>query len=131
MLIVLLFGLALTGASAVLMARAAVMQRLRATESVGRIGSYGFTSKQADDGRPGPPPFFRDVPSRNHSVAPQVSELGLSAGEKPSPRVYKRPGPPRVNTEPRYGSLPASEADGFLARFTGGFTWQRDSTSAR
>jgi tight adherence protein C len=53
-LIVLLFGLALTGASAVLMARAAVMQRLRATESVGRIGSYGFTSKQADDGRPGP-----------------------------------------------------------------------------
>jgi tight adherence protein C len=53
-LIVLLFGLALTGASAVLMARAAVMQRLRATESVGRIGSYGFTSKQADDGRLGP-----------------------------------------------------------------------------
>jgi tight adherence protein C len=53
-LIVLLFGLALTGASAVLMARAAVMQRLRATESVGRIGSYGFASKQADDGRPGP-----------------------------------------------------------------------------
>jgi tight adherence protein C len=53
-LIFLVLGLALTGASAVLMARAAVMQRLRASESVGRIGSYGFTSKQADDGRPGP-----------------------------------------------------------------------------
>jgi tight adherence protein C len=53
-LVFLVLGLALAGASTVLMARAAVMPRLRASESVGRIGSYGFTSKRADDGRPGP-----------------------------------------------------------------------------
>jgi tight adherence protein C len=50
-LLFLLLGLALAGASAVLMARAAVMPRLRASESVGRIGSYGFASRQATDGR--------------------------------------------------------------------------------
>jgi tight adherence protein C len=45
-LIILLLGVALAGAAAALMARAAVMPRLRASESVGRIGSYGFTSGQ-------------------------------------------------------------------------------------
>jgi tight adherence protein C len=49
-LIVLLLGLGLAGASAVLVARAAVMPRLRAAESVGRIGSYGFGAKPEDGG---------------------------------------------------------------------------------
>jgi tight adherence protein C len=49
MVIILLLGLALAGTSAVLMARATVMPRLRASESLGRIGSYGFGSKQAQD----------------------------------------------------------------------------------
>jgi tight adherence protein C len=53
-LIVLLLGLALAGTSAVLVARAAVMPRLRASESVGRIASYGFASKQAGERRQGP-----------------------------------------------------------------------------
>jgi tight adherence protein C len=53
-LVILLFGLALAGSSVVLVARAAVMPRLRAAESVVRIGSYGFASKQAEDGRQGP-----------------------------------------------------------------------------
>src|SRR5687767_15612404 len=35
------------------MARATVMPRLRASESLGRIGSYGFGSKQAQDSGPG------------------------------------------------------------------------------
>jgi tight adherence protein C len=54
LLIVLLVGLALAGASAVLIARAAAMPRMRASASLGRIGSYGFTSAQAGDrrGRP-------------------------------------------------------------------------------
>ena len=54
MLVILLFGLVLAGTSVVLVAKAAVMPRLRASESVGRIGSYGFASKQLDDRRPGP-----------------------------------------------------------------------------
>jgi tight adherence protein C len=48
----LLLGLALAGASAVLVARAAVMPRLRASESLSRIGSYGFTAQQVEEGRP-------------------------------------------------------------------------------
>jgi tight adherence protein C len=53
-LIVLLLGLALAGTSAVLVARAAVLPRLRASESVGRIASYGFASNQARERRQGP-----------------------------------------------------------------------------
>jgi tight adherence protein C len=44
-------GLTLSGASVALVARAAVMPRLRASQTLGRIGSYGFTSKQADESR--------------------------------------------------------------------------------
>jgi tight adherence protein C len=51
-LLFLLMGLALSGASVVLVARAMVMPRLRASETLGRIGSYGFTSKQTDESRP-------------------------------------------------------------------------------
>ena len=52
MLLLVLMGLALAGASAVLMARAAIMPRLRASETLGRIGSYGFSStRPAEDGR--------------------------------------------------------------------------------
>ena len=51
MLLILLLGLGLAGASAVLVARAAVMPRLRASESLSRIDGYGFTSKQPGDGR--------------------------------------------------------------------------------
>jgi tight adherence protein C len=47
--LILFMGLVLVGSSAVLMARAAVMPRLRSSESLGRIGSYGFTSTQAGD----------------------------------------------------------------------------------
>jgi tight adherence protein C len=50
-LVILLLGLGLAGASVVLMARAAVMPGLRASESLSRIDSYGFTSKQTADGR--------------------------------------------------------------------------------
>jgi tight adherence protein C len=53
-LLVLLLGLVLAGASAVLMARAAVMPRLRSSESLGRIGSYGFAANQGDDPRARP-----------------------------------------------------------------------------
>jgi tight adherence protein C len=53
-LLFLLMGLALCGASVVLVARAMVMPGLRASETLGRIGSYGFTSKQTEEsGRPG------------------------------------------------------------------------------
>jgi tight adherence protein C len=51
-LLFLLMGLALSGASFVLVMRAAVMPRLRASETLGRIGSYGFTSKLSEDGGP-------------------------------------------------------------------------------
>jgi tight adherence protein C len=44
-LVVLLLGVSLAGAAAVLLARGAVMPRLRAAESVGRIGLYGFGAK--------------------------------------------------------------------------------------
>ncbi len=54
MLLILLFGLALAGTSVVLMAKAVVMPRIRASESVGRIGAYGFASKPADEPRAGP-----------------------------------------------------------------------------
>jgi tight adherence protein C len=48
-LLLVLMGLTLAGASVALVARAAVMPRLRASQTLGRIGSYGFTSKQPDD----------------------------------------------------------------------------------
>ena len=54
MFIILVFGLLFAGASGVLMARAAVMPRLRSSESLGRIGSYGFTGNQGDDQRSRP-----------------------------------------------------------------------------
>jgi tight adherence protein C len=47
----LLIGLAFAGAAFVLVARAAVMPRLRASETLGHIGSYGFSSKQAQSSR--------------------------------------------------------------------------------
>src|SRR5512134_2052047 len=47
-------GLVLCGVSVVLVARAAVMPRLRASETLGRIGSYGFTSRQIEEAGPGP-----------------------------------------------------------------------------
>ena len=46
MIIILLVGIGLTGASVALIARAAVMPRLRSSETLGRIGSYGFASKK-------------------------------------------------------------------------------------
>jgi tight adherence protein C len=46
-LLILLIGLGLAGASFVLVARAAVMPRLRASETLGHIGAYGFSSQQA------------------------------------------------------------------------------------
>jgi tight adherence protein C len=51
-LLLLLMGLALAGASVALVARGAIMPRLRASETLGRIGSYGFTSKQEEESRP-------------------------------------------------------------------------------
>ena len=51
MVVLLLMGLTLCGASVVLVARAAIMPRLRSSETLGRIGSYGFTSTQREDGR--------------------------------------------------------------------------------
>jgi tight adherence protein C len=50
--LMLVMGLALSGASVVLVARAAILPRLRASETLERIDSYGFTSKQDDDSRP-------------------------------------------------------------------------------
>ena len=52
MLLLLLMGLTLCGASVALVARAAVMPRLRASATLGRIGSYGFSSKQSGESRP-------------------------------------------------------------------------------
>jgi tight adherence protein C len=46
-----LAGLALSGASVVLVARAAILPRIRASETLERIESYGFTSEQSDDAR--------------------------------------------------------------------------------
>jgi tight adherence protein C len=50
-LLLFLVGIALSGASAVLVLRAAAMPRLRASETLGRIESYGFTSRQNDGSR--------------------------------------------------------------------------------
>jgi tight adherence protein C len=50
-LLLLFMGLTLIGASAALVARAAVMPRLRASQTLGRIGLYGFASRLADDSR--------------------------------------------------------------------------------
>ena len=47
-MIILLVGIGLAGASVALVARAAVMPRLRSSETLGRIGSYGFASKKAE-----------------------------------------------------------------------------------
>lgn len=52
MLLMLVMGLALSGAAVVLVARAAILPRLRASETLERIDSYGFTSKQDDDSGP-------------------------------------------------------------------------------
>jgi tight adherence protein C len=49
MVLLLLMGLTLTGASAVLVGRAALMPRLRGSQTLGRIGSYGFTARQAEE----------------------------------------------------------------------------------
>jgi tight adherence protein C len=52
-LLLFLMGLALSGASVALVARAVVMPRLRSSDTLGRIGSYGFTSNQKEeDARP-------------------------------------------------------------------------------
>lgn len=53
MLLLFVMGLVLCGVSVVLVARAAVMPRLRASETLGRIGSYGFTSRQIEEAGPG------------------------------------------------------------------------------
>jgi tight adherence protein C len=45
----LVIGLALVGLAVALMGRALVMPRLRTAETLGQIGSYGFSSTQADD----------------------------------------------------------------------------------
>jgi tight adherence protein C len=45
----LLMGVTLAGASAVLVARAALMPRLRGSQTLSRIGSYGFTARQRKD----------------------------------------------------------------------------------
>ena len=50
MLLLLLMVFVLAGASAALVARAAVMPRLRASETLGRIGSYGFASRPGENG---------------------------------------------------------------------------------
>jgi tight adherence protein C len=52
-LLLVLMGLTLVGASVALVARAAVMPRLRASQTLGRIDSYGFASKQPEDSRLG------------------------------------------------------------------------------
>ena len=51
MLLLFLVGLSLAGASVVLVARAAVMPRLRASHALGRIGSYGFVAPKQEDTR--------------------------------------------------------------------------------
>jgi hypothetical protein len=52
-LLLLVMALALAGASVALVARAAAMPRLRTSQTLGRIGSYGFTSPRGEDGRRG------------------------------------------------------------------------------
>jgi tight adherence protein C len=49
MILILLIGLALTGAAVALMGRALVMPRLRAAETLGQIDAYGFSAAQAVD----------------------------------------------------------------------------------
>ena len=48
MLLLLLMGLGLAGASVALVARGAVLPKLRASETLGRISSYGFSSTQQE-----------------------------------------------------------------------------------
>jgi tight adherence protein C len=52
-LLLLLMGLALAGVSVALVARGAVMPKLRTSETLARIGSYGFSSPQGDDAKTG------------------------------------------------------------------------------
>jgi tight adherence protein C len=47
-IVILLLGLALTGLAVALMGRALVMPRLRTAETLGQIGSYGFSTPQAE-----------------------------------------------------------------------------------
>jgi tight adherence protein C len=49
MVLLLLTGLTLAGASAVLVARAALFPRLRGSQTLSRIGSYGFAARQRND----------------------------------------------------------------------------------
>ena len=49
MVLLLLMGLTLAGASAVLVARAALFPRLRGSQTLSRIGSYGFAARQRND----------------------------------------------------------------------------------
>ncbi|HET8653570.1 MAG TPA: type II secretion system F family protein [Gaiellaceae bacterium] len=49
MLLLFLVGLSLAGASVVLVARATIMPRLRASQAVGRIASYGFVAPTQED----------------------------------------------------------------------------------
>jgi tight adherence protein C len=72
MVLFLFFGVALAGTAAALMARAAVMPRLRASESLGRIGSYGFTSGQA--------PAKRAARPARSAVDGIAAILGAAAG---------------------------------------------------
>jgi tight adherence protein C len=46
MMLLLLMGLTLAGASTVLVARAVLKPRLRGSQTLGRIGSYGFAARQ-------------------------------------------------------------------------------------
>jgi tight adherence protein C len=50
-LLLVLIGLTLAGVSVALVARAALMSRLRASETLGQISSYGFVSRQKDSAR--------------------------------------------------------------------------------
>src|SRR4029453_2735776 len=52
MLLLLLMGLTLAAASAVLVARAALFPRLRGSQTLGRIGSYGFAARHGDEDSP-------------------------------------------------------------------------------
>jgi tight adherence protein C len=53
-IILLLGALALAGVSAALVLRAVALPRMRASETVGQIGSYGYASRQRDKAASGP-----------------------------------------------------------------------------
>ena len=54
MIILLLGALALAGVSAALVLRAVALPRMRASETVGQIESYGYSSRQRDKAASGP-----------------------------------------------------------------------------